>query len=150
MNYREPALLSPGALRHLRDLVARMGRHRGPWATLGGGERLDNGAFTMPWVDMNELAMEAMQFLYDNRLVVGFTGQDMLFDWAAWDEGRAIFQDPAEDRFDHRDRLTVLKLLTAIARNDRFCEGAWANLFEHGDGQALFRRLLELEQESRT
>lgn len=145
MTYREPAPLSPDALRDLRDLFARIEQHRGPWATVGGGERLDYGAISLPWVDMNELAMEAMRFLYDNGLVVGFTGGGMTFDWAAWDEGRAIFQDPATDRFDHLDRMTVLKLLTAIARNDRFCEGAWANLFEEGDGQTLFRRLLELE-----
>lgn len=148
MTYGEPNPLSPVALRQLRDLVARMEQHRGPWATVGGGERLDNGAVTMPWVDMNELAAEAMHFLYDNALVVGFTGADMAFDWAAWDEGRAIFQDPAADRFDHLDRMTLLKLLTAIARNDRFCEGAWANLFEEGDAQRIFRRLLELEEQS--
>jgi hypothetical protein len=137
--------LDPDALRHLRDLVARINAFKGPWATTGGGERIDEQTISMPWVDMDELAYEAMTFLYENNLIVGFDGSSMTFDWAAWDEGRALFRDPAPDRFDRLDRETVLKLLTAVARNDRFNEGAWASLFEEGDAQRLFQRLLEIE-----
>lgn len=32
------------------------------------------------------------------------------------------------------------------ARNDRFSDGAWAQLFESGDAQKLYRRLLEIEE----
>jgi hypothetical protein len=142
MNDLNEGSLVPDALRHLRGLVTRMDAFRGPWATTGGGERIDERTIIMPWVDMDELAFEAMTFLYDNNLIVGFDGSSMTFDWATWDEGRAIFRDPASDRFDQE---TVLKLLTAVARNDRFNEGAWASLFEEGDAQKLFRRLLEIE-----
>lgn len=135
-----PAPLSPDALRHLRGVVARIEHHQGPWGTVRGGQKSDDGSISMPWVDMDELSQEAMRFLYDHDLIIPFV-------WSEWDEGRAIFRDPAPDRFDHLDRVTVLKLLTAVARNDRFNAGAWTDLFEEGDGGNLFRRLLELEQQ---
>jgi hypothetical protein len=135
-----PAPLSPEALSQLRDLVARIEQHQGPWSTVGGGERQSNGAITMPWVQMHSLAYEAMAFLYDNELVIPF-------DWPAWEEGRAIFRDRTSGTFERLDRMTVLKLLTAVARNDRFNEGAWADLFDAGDGRRLLKRLLDLEQE---
>jgi hypothetical protein len=37
-------------------------------------------------------------------------------------------------------------LLTAVARNDRFCDGAWASLFDDGRAQQLLSRLYELER----
>jgi hypothetical protein len=138
MDHPIPPSLSREARRHLRDLIARMEGHVGKWGTSLGGERRNDGSFTMPWVQEDPLASEAMSFLYDNGLIVPFN-------WGAWDEGRAIFRDTAEDRFERLDRLTVLKLLTAVARNDRFNDGAWVALFECGDAQRLLRRLLELE-----
>jgi hypothetical protein len=53
------------------------------------------------------------------------------FDWASWDEGREKGRDPEFD-FDSVDLLTKCKLITAIVRNDRFCEGALASAFESG------------------
>lgn len=40
----------------------------------------------------------------------------------------------------------VRKLLTAVARNDRFSDGAWVGLFEDGRGVLLYERLLEWEE----
>ena len=130
--------LQPTAFQTLRNLVARMEQHQGPWGTVMGGEKTADGTFTMPYVIMDELAYEAMAFLYDHHLII-------TFDWGKWDEGREIFRSTQEKRFASLDRLTVLKLLTAVARNDRFCEGAWAGIFEDGSAQALFKRLLEIE-----
>jgi hypothetical protein len=79
-----------------------------------------------------------MKFLHDHDLIVPFK-------WSEWDEGREIFRSTQEDRFASLDRLTVLQLLTAVARNDRFCEGAWSALFEDESAQALFERFLEIE-----
>lgn len=138
MNHPIPPLLQPDALQTLRNLVERMEQHQGPSGITGGGERIGENTFTMPWVDMDELAYEAVAFLYDHDLII-------TFNWPEWDEGREIFRSRQEDRFASLDRLTVLKLLTAVARNDRFCEGAWAGLFEDGSAQALFKRLSEIE-----
>ncbi len=64
------------------------------------------------------------------------------FDWAHWDEGRAIFARNGEDKFEDISLEDTLKLFTAIMRNDRFNEGAWGRLFESGDGIKLLKHLL--------
>jgi hypothetical protein len=138
MDSPDPPVLQPGALPTLRNLIERMDQHPGRWGTVMGGEKTGDRTFTMPYVDMHELAYEAMTFLYDHDLIISF-------DWPEWDEGREIFRSTQEDRIASLDRLTVLKLLSAVARNDRFCEGAWAGIFEDGSAQALFKRLLEIE-----
>lgn len=52
------------------------------------------------------------------------------FDWGAWEEGRKIANDE-NFAFDSVDLLTKCKLITAIVRNDRFCEGALVSAFEY-------------------
>ena len=53
------------------------------------------------------------------------------FDWGSWDEGHAMAADDAFD-YDSIDIPTKCKLITAFVRNDRFCEGALAGVFENG------------------
>ena len=53
------------------------------------------------------------------------------FDWGAWEKGREIASNDDFD-FDTLDLPTKCKLITAIARNDRFCEGALVSSFESG------------------
>jgi len=84
----------------------------------------------------NELADKAMKFLYVNKLIIGFN-------WGEWDEGRVFFKNNDPSKYNNIDREFILKLLTAVARNDRFCTGAWGELFESGGGKILFRKLLE-------
>ncbi len=136
--HEEPQDLSPASIDRLRDLVEGMAVHQGPWSTTHGGEKTNSGVTVMPWVENGPLIEEALHFLYDNHLMIPF-------DWGRWDEGRAIFNSDDPNRFSTLDRLTVLKLLTAVARNDRFSPGAWAAFFDHGDGQELLHRLLDLE-----
>jgi len=95
-------------------------------------ERMENLGVGVHW--------EAMHFLYDNNLII-------LFNWSEWDEGRDFFMDDDPNKYNKIDRNFTLRLLTAIARNDRFCTGAWDAIFESGDGQNLFKRLLETYQE---
>ena len=57
-----------------------------------------------------------------------------------------FFKDNDPLKFSKLNKEWVLKLLTTIARNDRFSDGAWAQLFESGDAQKLYRRLLEIEE----
>jgi hypothetical protein len=56
-----------------------------------------------------------------------------------------MFRANEEDRFMSISLPDVIKLFTAVMRNDRFCDGAWANLFESGDGRRLFKRLLDFK-----
>jgi len=68
------------------------------------------------------------------------------FDWGSWDEGRKIASDENFD-FDTTDLLTKCKLITAIVRNDRFCEGALVSAFESG---LILKILKSIENEVRT
>ncbi len=85
------------------------------------------------------ITFDAMKFLYDNNLIIDF-------DWSHWDEGREFYKNDDPNKYNSLDRELVLKLLTAVARNDRFNDGAWAALFESGSAQKLFTRLLEIEE----
>lgn len=95
-------------------------------------EALDT--FTEPgstWVAYVEPVDRLMSWLYRCRLVVPF-------DWAAWDEGRGlgpsdIASRPVED---------AVRMLTAIIRNERFCEGAFGSALSAGIVQACLRRVL--------
>ncbi len=53
------------------------------------------------------------------------------FDWGSWDAGRKMARDD-NFNFDTTDLHTKCKLITAIVRNDRFCEGALVSAFESG------------------
>jgi hypothetical protein len=116
--------LSKEDIEQLADLVKRIENFQGDW--IEGGQ------------DMNGLAYEAMDFLYEKNLIINF-------DWPKWDEGREFFEMEGIQKYQKIDKESVLKLLTRVARGDRFSGGVWANLFEKGDGLALFKRLLEIE-----
>lgn len=139
-NEHDVPALSATAIRELRTLIERIDRHRDQWDAWNewGSEQTEKNGYIIPNAVMSEIVWNAMEFLYDHGLIIQFN-------WAEWDEGRDIFRRTNEHRFDTLDRITVLKLLTAIARNDRFFEGAWAGIFEDGSAQKLFRRLLETE-----
>ena len=52
------------------------------------------------------------------------------FKWYEWDEGRKMGKSGFD--FDSVDIPTKCKLITAIVRNDRFCDGALVSAFESG------------------
>ena len=60
------------------------------------------------------------------------------FDWGAWEEGRELTSNDEFD-FDTLDIPEKCKLITAIVRNDRFCDGALVSAFESG----LISRILK-------
>jgi hypothetical protein len=53
------------------------------------------------------------------------------FDWDSWEEGREIVSDNDFD-YDSIDIPTKCKIITAIVRNDRFCDGVLISYFESG------------------
>jgi len=87
-----------------------------------GGERNDDGSIVMPWVDREDKVSDFVRAFYNCRIVYPF-------DWSGWDEGREM---TGWDDFSGIDMLTLRKLLTAIIRNDRFCEGALLSALEEG------------------
>lgn len=92
----------------------------------------------MPYTIEKPIVSEVRQFFVDKHLQV-------MFDWSHWNEGKAMFRVAEEDRFKDSSLEDTVKLFTAILRNDRFNDGAWADLFESGDGQRLLKRLLDFK-----
>lgn len=132
-------MISHEALADLETLVAGLNAHDGPWGEWKGGEKTETGAMQFPYVVEAPIVSEARRFLTDNKLSI-------TFDWPKWQEGRDFFKSEDPEKFNKLDQEMVLKLFTAVMRNARFNEGAWVNLFESGDGQKLFTRLLELQK----
>lgn len=62
------------------------------------------------------------------------------FNYIEWDEGREMASEQDFD-FDTIDVPTKCKIITAIMRNDRFCDGALISAFESGLMLALLKSI---------
>ncbi len=60
------------------------------------------------------------------------------FDWTTWEEGQSLLSIPDLD-YNKIDFLTKRKLITAILRKDRFCEGTLA----YAIGSGLMLKILK-------
>ena len=125
----------------LEDLYQRIISHQGSFSEDGGGQEIEPGVIEMPYTIEKPIIIEARQLLLDKDLIV-------MFNWSRWEEGKAMFRVKEKDRFKDISLTEVMKLFTAVMRNSRFSDGAWADLFENGDGQRLFRRLLDFKPTS--
>lgn len=108
---------------------------------MGGGHEIEPGVIEMPYTIESPIVIEAKQFILNKHLIV-------MFNWSSWDEGKAMFRVNEEERFKNVRLVDVIKLFTAVMRNSRFSDGAWADLFENGDGQRLFKRFLDFKPTS--
>jgi hypothetical protein len=120
----------------LQGLYERVLAHKGSFSEMGGGGEFEEGVIEMPYTIEKPIVREVRQFFVDKHLQV-------MFDWSHWNEGKAMFRVNEADRFKNISLEDTVKLFTAILRNDRFNDGAWADLFENGDGQRLLKRLLD-------
>ena len=73
-----------------------------------------------------------VELVYEDDWIIGF-------DWSSWDEGREIASDLS--RVASADLLTIRKLITALVRNERFCEGALQDAYERGLIRAIILRI---------
>lgn len=119
----------------LYGLYERVLAHKDNFSEIGGGQEIVEGVIEMPYAIEKPIVSEVRQFFIIKELVVAFN-------WAKWDEGKAMFRVAEPDRFKNITLEDTVKLLTAIMRNDRFNDGAWARLFESGDAAKLLCRLL--------
>jgi hypothetical protein len=87
-------------------------------------EKLNDGTIQMPFWVNSEVVHEFISVVYELELVLAF-------DWINWEEGRAILNNKSQD-FHTLDSVTLCKLLTAIIRSDRFCDGYLVEQFEEG------------------
>lgn len=72
----------------------------------------------------SEIVTKFLDIVYNIPIIIDF-------DWGAWDEGRKMAGNLEFD-FDIIDIPTKCKLITAIVRNDRFCDGVLIETFESG------------------
>jgi len=89
-----------------------------------GGEKDENGVTIMPYWNENVIVSQFQEIVYNMPIIINF-------DWSSWEKGRKIAQDENFD-FNTIDIPTKCKLITAIVRNDRFCDGALISAFESG------------------
>lgn len=125
----------------LEEFYTRLINYKDSFSEDGGGEEIEPGVIEMPYTIEKPIIMEARQLLLDKHLIV-------MFNWSRWEEGKAMFRVKSEDKFIEASLPDVIKLFTAVMRNSRFSDGAWAELFESGDGQRLFKRLLDFKPTS--
>jgi Family of unknown function (DUF6508) len=121
----------------LERLHGRIIEHTGTYSTVY-SSKLSSGVIQLPYIMEAQIVVEAREFFLYGGLVVSF-------DWPRWEEGRAMFMREGDDKFNDVGLCDVIKLLSAIIQNDRFCEGAWVNLFECGDVSKLMKRLLDFK-----
>jgi hypothetical protein len=93
----------------------------GKWS---GGTADEDGVLQFPYCVPAPIVSQFLEVVYAIPIIVSF-------DWGSWDEGRKMASDETFN-FDSTDLVTKCKLITAIVRNDRFCEGALVSAFESG------------------
>jgi hypothetical protein len=115
--------LRPEDWRPLLDLIPEIERTTCFGKTSGGQEDTD-GYIQMPYWIPSQVVERFHDVVYDIPVVFSF-------DWMKWDEGRKLLSDENTE-FDSLDLLTKCKLITAIVRNNRFCDGYLVSAFESG------------------
>lgn len=107
----------------LFDLIPEM-ENTESFGTWKGGDTDENGAINLMYPWEGPIVHTFLELVYKMGIIVNF-------DWGAWDEGREMANTEHFD-FDTVDVFTKCKIITAIARNDRFCSGALLDAFESG------------------
>lgn len=104
-----------------------------------GGKKTESGAIQMPYVVYSDRVSAFRSLLYESNFMV-------VFDWGSWDEGRSIASDTT--KIASVDLPTLRMLITAIVRNDRFCEGAFLSAIQNGLIATILKRLEVLIKEN--
>lgn len=97
-------------------------------------EEVEPGVFAMPAIHEPAALLDFHEGLHKHGLVIDF-------DWAAWEEGRRAADDP--DRIRDLSPADCVKLLTAYARSDRFCDGAFSSALDKGHLTGILKRMRE-------
>lgn len=108
----------------LKALAAFAARLREPDASFGRmseakGTGTGDDPIQMPFWEPSPLANEFIKMAYDTGWVSGD------FDWPSWidsNEAKVFLEDPSTIASSTAEQLQ--KILTAIIRSDRYCEGA--------------------------
>jgi hypothetical protein len=107
----------------LLDLIPEIER-TAKFGEMKAGEKDKDGVIQMPFIHASPVVSRFSQIVYDLPIIISF-------DWGKWHEGREIVNNN-NFNFNSIDIPTKCKIITAIVRNDRFCEGALNTAFESG------------------
>lgn len=91
---------------------------------LGKLEIVENGVYQESISTSAPIVSEFLEIVYSIPIIINFN-------WRIWKEGWEILNDENFD-FNKLDIPMKCKLLTAVVRNDRFCEGALVLAFNSG------------------
>lgn len=100
------------------------------------GEVIDSSTedeFFFPFINPTEIVSKFHKIVYDKEIV-------LVFDWMKWEEGKDILENGVGD-YNSFDFLTLVKLITTIVRNNRFCEGYLVSKFEDGTVLKILNRI---------
>ncbi|MFO0914386.1 MAG: DUF6508 domain-containing protein [Pirellulales bacterium] len=93
----------------------------------------------LPWLDYQDSVIKFQKLLYEHGWIDPF-------DWVAW---RTTAQEYIlqPNKLASADLDVLRKLLTTHVRQDRFCEGHLASMFQNGHIVAILQRLKGIRQE---
>ena len=99
----------------------------------GGGTKGQDGVFTMPWPEYDEVVEEFF------RVASSECWSD--YDYRPEEAGRMLEND---DVTKTADLAQIKTMLTYCVRGERFCDGHWGAMIEGGHVRRLLQRLAEL------
>ncbi len=117
------ASMTPEDWRPLLDLIPRIEKTKS-FGDLPDIKRNKDG-------NLELMTSEPAPVVRDFRSIASNLGIMIPFDWGDWDEGRQMAGNPEFD-YDSVGIPAKCMLITAIIRNDRFCEGALISAFRSG------------------
>lgn len=124
-NEAEFKLPASEAWKPLLDLIPEIERIKKYQMEIQPGRASEDGiTYHLPVYQTAEVVWRFEKLAYETGIIINF-------DWPGWNEGRRIVTDPEFD-FDSIDITTKCKVITAIVRNNRFCEGTLAGAFQSG------------------
>ncbi len=100
------------------------------WAS---GEKEEEETIQFSYCKEEPIVSQFLDIAYKLPIIISF-------DWGAWDEGRKIVSNDEFD-FDTIDIPAKCKLITAIVRNNRFCDGVLVSAFESGQILRILRSI---------
>ena len=101
------------------------------FGVINGKEFDENGILIMPYYIPSSVVIRFNKIVYNLPIIINF-------DWSGWSNGHIMVSDN-KFNFDTIDIPEKCKIITAIVRNNRFCDGALISAFESG----LILRLLK-------
>ncbi|MCK5820321.1 MAG: hypothetical protein KAH17_00480 [Bacteroidales bacterium] len=106
------------------------------FGTLQGGDEVEDDVFSFPFYAPSPVVEKFEELCYKLGIIVDF-------DWPGWDEGRELASGD-QSQIRNLDLVTSCKLITAIVRNNRFCDGVLVGAFESGLILSVLKRMQKL------